>query len=151
MNGYSTGTSSIIKWAAFHHDVGKALIPQAILNKNGELTSIEFEIMKLHTIYGYKLLKVIPGERGKIARQIALLHHERYDSKGYFGYNTKELPTYVGIVSICDVYVALRSKRAYKSAWSKEDTINFIISNAGTKFCPKLVRKFILLDGNGLD
>ena len=126
-------------------------LPTALLSKCGKLNKHEHEIVKLHTIYGFKILESVPNERGKFARTVSLFHHERFDGQGYWGVKSSELPPYVGIVSICDVYVALRSARCYKTAWSKEEALAYVQNHAGTQFCPKLVEIFLSMERNGLD
>jgi len=126
-------------------------LPTALLGKCGKLNKHEREIMKLHTIYGFMLLESMPNEIGKFARTVSLFHHEWFDGQGYWGVKASELPPYVGIVSISDVYVALRSARCYKSAWSEEATLAYIHNHAGTQFCPKLVEVFLSMERNGLD
>jgi putative two-component system response regulator len=101
--------------------------------------------MKLHTIYGALILSSIPGEIGKAAMLTALLHHEKYNGQGYWVIKTSTLPDFIGIVGICDVYCALVSCREYKSAWSHDKALHYIISRAGRQFCPSLVADFILL------
>lgn len=112
--GYSPKEAKQIRTAAALHDIGKARIPQTILRKPGKLTPEEFEIMKMHTKYGEKILTPMQGTLGKMARQVALLHHEKFDKSGYWGYDSSELPNYVNIVSICDVTCSLLHERCYK-------------------------------------
>ena len=120
------------------HDIGKIKIPKEILNKPGSLTSKEWEIVKKHTIWGGELLG--SDERLKIARNIALYHHERWDGSGYpFGLSGDQIPIEAQIVGLVDVYDALRSKRPYKDALSHKDTLTVILSNP-SKFNPYLLK-----------
>jgi len=143
--GYNTAMAKLIKWAAEYHDVGKSQLPQKILNKPGKLLPHEFEIMKQHTKYGERLLASIPGERGKIASQVALMHHEWHNGQGYWGYNASKLPGFIGIVAVCDVYVALLAKRVYKPTWSVNDALRYINDRAGLQFCPCITKTFTSL------
>jgi putative two-component system response regulator len=140
--GYNSAMAKLIKWAALFHDVGKSEVPQAIIHKPGKLLPCEFEIMKQHTKHGARLLSCIPGERGKVAVDVAFLHHEWFNGQGYWGHKASEIPMFAGIVAVCDVYVALRSIRSYKQAWSASVALEYINNRAGTQFCPKVVKNF---------
>ena len=100
--------------AALLHDLGKLSIPPEILNKPGRLTPEEYQIMKKHAEYSYKLL----SNRWDISahiKQTVLLHHENYDGSGYpQGLLGKEQSIFVRILHVADVYDALTSKRPYK-------------------------------------
>ena len=141
--GYNLTEAKIIGWAAEYHDIGKSLVPQYLIHKPGKLLPFEFETMKLHTKHGEKMLRSIPGDRGVIARQIALLHHEFHNGNGYWGYKASDLPVFIGVVSLCDVFVALASKRAYKDEWPYTDIVDYIRIRAGTQFNPTLITPFI--------
>ena len=118
-------------------------MPREILNKPGKLLPHEFEQMKLHTIYGARILLDIQGEPARFAATTALLHHEWYNGQGYWGFKASTLPDYIGIVSVCDVYVALVSQRVYKEAWSHNEALKYIRQQAGSQFCPKIASNFV--------
>jgi len=143
--GVHPATARQIRTAAALHDIGKQKIPGNLLNKSGKLTGREFEIVKSHTRLGAGMLASIQGNLGEMARTIALYHHERYDGKGYWGIRTCELPCYVPVVAISVVFVALISKRPYKSAWPPEEALDYIQNQAGLQFNPVLVGTFISL------
>lgn len=132
-----------IETAAMLHDIGKIGIPDNILNKPGKLNDDEWEIMKNHTIIGYKILSSVNNPLFKMAANIALNHHENWDGSGYpNGLKGEEIPLEARIVSIVDVYDALSSDRVYRKAWSKEKVLDFIKKNKGIKFDPKIVQVF---------
>ncbi len=137
--------------ASMMHDIGKLMIPEQILEKPGRLTQEEFEVIKTHVQYGYKLLEFCPGRIMEIARVIALQHHEKWDGTGYLGLRGDEIDYYSRIMAVVDVFDALMSKRSYKESWSIDDTYNEIVSQSGKHFDPKIVELFIAHFGEFLD
>ncbi|MFO7885703.1 MAG: HD domain-containing protein [Desulfobacteraceae bacterium] len=146
-----------IRLAAMLHDVGKIGIPDHILKKPGRLTRDEFEVMKLHTVYGGQLFINDTSSFDKVSCDIALHHHEKWDGTGYPGnfsdltrpeittgkpLKGRDIPFYARIVALADVYDALISKRSYKTAWSEERVFDIIESESGKHFDPELVSVF---------
>ena len=135
--------------AAPMHDIGKIKIPDHILNKPGRLTPEEFEIMKLHTVYGGDIVARTMGgieekDYVEVARNIALYHHERFDGTGYpKGLKGTEIPLEARIMAIADVYDALVSDRVYKKAFSKETAKQILREGSGTQFDPLLAGLFL--------
>lgn len=133
-----------INFAAQLHDVGKIGISDTILLKPGKLTEEEYEIMKKHTIMGANILKGGSTSVMRMAEEIALTHHERWDGKGYpHGLAGEDIPIAGRIVSVVDVWDALTHSRPYKEAWPVEKAINLIRDNAGTQFDPQVAHAFI--------
>ena len=137
----------VISTAAALHDIGKAQIDRNILNKKGKLTQEEFEIMKTHTVLGEKMLKNLKSYEKeplvKYAKEICRHHHERYDGKGYpDGLKGDEISISAQVVSICDVYDALISKRPYKPAYTHEEAIKMIKNGECGKFNPIILECF---------
>ena len=128
--------------ASMMHDIGKLMIPEQILDKPGKLTQEEFEVIKTHVQYGYKLLEFCPGRIMEIARMIALQHHEKWDGTGYLGLCGDEIDYYSRIMAVVDVFDALMSKRSYKDSWSIEEAYNEIVSQSGKYFDPQIVKLF---------
>jgi putative nucleotidyltransferase with HDIG domain len=145
--GVSPAKARQIKSAAALHDIGKQRIPPYVLNKPGKLDAHEFEIIKNHTKLGVEMLSSIQGALGEMATMTALYHHEWHNPSfgGYWGVPTGYLPDYVSIVSICDVAVALVSKRSYKEPWPPVEVLAYIQNQAGTQFSEELVGVFIPL------
>ncbi|MGC8765145.1 MAG: HD domain-containing phosphohydrolase [Brevinematia bacterium] len=150
-------TKDALRIAAMLHDVGKVAISDTILKKKGSLTDEEFNIMKMHTVYGARLFENSMSEMDILSKEIALNHHERWNGKGYPGFidnifdeNIKfgrgkkgnEIPLYARIVSLADVYDALISERVYKEMWTEEDTKKYILSQKGEHFDPEVVDAF---------
>lgn len=130
-----------IVFLAALHDVGKIGTPDYILQKSGKLTDLEWEIMREHTINGTFILASHPDP---MAKEIALSHHEWWDGSGYpFKLPGEMIPLSARIVTIADVYDALRMKRTYKQGFSHEDTVAKIAKGAGTQFDPALIDIFL--------
>lgn len=130
--------------AAPMHDIGKIGIPDAILQKPGKLTPDEWEIMKTHASVGATIIGEDNSSLLKIARTIALCHHEKWDGSGYpNGLAGEAIPVEARIVAIADVFDALTSTRPYKKSWSIEDATAYIEEESGKHFDPDLVSAFI--------
>jgi len=131
------------------HDIGKVGIPDAILLKPGRFTPEEFEIMKRHTTIGAETLQAAldhyPGAKFlRMARDIALTHHEKFDGSGYpQGLAGKEIPLCGRIVAVANVYDALTTKRVYKDAFPHEQAVQMIGEQAGRHFDPQIVDAFL--------
>lgn len=134
----------LIGQAGLLHDVGKMLIPQEILMKPDNLTKEEFELMKLHTVYGYRLLQQMDGTHDVII-QSALLHHERRDGSGYpEGRTGHHIPIEAQIVAIADMFDAICSDRIYKSRKSPYDAAQILWkATCSGQLNPEFVTRFI--------
>ena len=137
-----------IPLASALHDIGKIAVDDKILNKPGRLTPEEFEAMKLHTVYGAKMLEELQPYYDepllKTATDIAHWHHERWDGRGYpDGLVGDAIPLSAQIVSLADVYDALTSERCYKKAYSHDKAVEMILSGECGVFNPKLVECFV--------
>ncbi|NDU85541.1 MAG: HD domain-containing protein, partial [Ferrovum sp.] len=129
--------------AAPMHDIGKLGVPDVILLKPGRLRPEEFEIMKMHAIHGYDILKNSASDVLQAGAEIALTHHEKFDGSGYpRGLSGTEIPLFGRIVAVADVFDALTTKRPYKEAWPMEKATGFIIENSGKHFDPACVNAF---------
>jgi len=134
--------------ASAMHDVGKIGVPDKILLKQGTLTPEEFEIMKTHTVIGEKILSGSVHPMIKMAASIARYHHEKWDGSGYpEGLKGMEIPIEARILTICDVYESLRSKRPYKGPFTHNNAF-LIITQGDDKtspesFDPDVLRAFI--------
>jgi HD superfamily phosphodiesterase len=132
-----------LKLAAPMHDIGKLGIKDTILLKPAKLTDEEFEEMKKHTIYGYEILKDSTIDILKMASNIALCHHEKYDGTGYpRGLKGEEIPIEARIVAVADVFDALTSRRPYKEPYEIERAVEIIEKDSGKHFDPKVVQAF---------
>lgn len=139
-----------ISYSAQMHDVGKIKIPTSILLKEGLLDDHERQIIMLHPVYGEQILGDSP--RLRIARQIAISHHENWDGSGYpYQLKGEDIPLPGRIVKIADVYDALRSRRSYKPALSHAEAVRVFKEgddrvNPRAHFDPELLATFFQID-----
>ena len=135
--------------AAPLHDIGKIVVPDAILKKPGRFTEEEFELMKQHTIKGAEIVKEVVGISEdkiyiKTAQDIALYHHEKWNGKGYpYGLEKEKIPLCARIMALADVFDALVTKRCYKESMSMDEAFDIILNESGNHFDPSLVKVFI--------
>lgn len=142
--GYSAEAAEEILNAAPMHDVGKIGIPDHIIQKPGKLTPEEWEIMKRHPQIGAEIIGDHNSSLLKLAKSIAITHHEKYDGTGYpFQLKGDGIPLEGRIIAIADVFDALTTVRPYKKAWEVDAAIDFLKKESGTHFDPALVEKFI--------
>jgi response regulator RpfG family c-di-GMP phosphodiesterase len=125
------------------HDIGKVGVPDSILLKQGKLTDEEFEIIKTHPVIGGRSLATVLEycdlTMFRMAHDLVLGHHERYDGKGYpHGVKGDAIPLAARIMSIADFYDALRSERVYKVSFSNDKTVGIMKEEVGTRFDPAI-------------
>jgi putative two-component system response regulator len=121
-----------IYYASPMHDIGKMAIPDHILLKPCGFTEEEWDIMKTHTLAGAEILANKTSPYLQMGAEIALSHHERWDGSGYPNKLKGEgIPLAARIMTICDVYDALRSKRPYKSAFDHARAVEVIVKGDG--------------------
>ena len=141
---------NLIKCAPLH-DIGKAVVPDAILLKPNKLTDEEFELVKTHTVTGANILSSAEQKFGeqyflRLAIQMAVSHHENWDGSGYpYGISGENIPLVGRIMAIADVYDALVSDRVYRPGMTHEQAVDIIIREKGTKFDPELIDIFVLI------
>ena len=127
--------------AACLHDVGKAAIPDDILNKPGPLDEIEWAFMKRHTLIGERILAAAPALTR--ASKLVRWSHERLDGTGYpDALEGDEIPIGARIIAVCDSYDAMVSQRSYRLPMSHEGAIAELWACAGTQFDPAVVDAF---------
>ena len=137
----------VIKHASLLHDIGKIGIKDSILQKEGKLTSEEYNHIKLHANITHDILgKIYVSKEFENVAQIASSHHERYDGKGYFqGLKGEDIPLGGRILAVCDVFDAITSKRHYRSKMEIKDAIKILLDGSNTHFDKKITDVFLSL------
>jgi HD-GYP domain-containing protein (c-di-GMP phosphodiesterase class II) len=128
-------------YGSYLHDLGKVRVPEAILNKPGQLTAAEWDTMKLHTVYGCEML-----EHTVVAdcRHIPLQHHERWDGKGYpQGLSGQAISLEAQIVTVVDAYDAMTCDRVYRPGMPREQALAELQKQSEHQFHPDVVRAFL--------
>jgi HD-GYP domain-containing protein (c-di-GMP phosphodiesterase class II) len=140
--GFSREELVRLKLAALMHDIGKVGIRDEILGKNKDLSEEEYNVIKLHTLYGAEIIgnirqlkEVVPSVRA---------HHERFDGKGYpDGLKGEEIPIDARIIAVVDTFDAMITDRPYRKGLKEEDAIEELIQFSGIQFDEKVVTGFI--------
>jgi len=127
--------------AAPLHDLGKIGIPDHILLKPGRLTPAEFEVMKTHARIGADAIgNALAAARARRAQDIAHYHHEHWDGHGYpQGLKGRAIPLSARLMAVADVFDALTTPRAYKTAWPVQRAVDYIVERSGRQFDPDVV------------
>jgi len=135
------------------HDIGKVGIPDHILLKPGRFEPHEFEVMKQHPRMGHQALLKAEEMLGapvpflRIAKEIALCHHEKWDGSGYpQGLHGEAIPLSARLMAIADVYDAVISRRVYKPEMPHEKAVAIIREGCGSHFDPAVVEAFLSLE-----
>jgi response regulator RpfG family c-di-GMP phosphodiesterase len=130
------------------HDIGKIGIPDNILLKPGQLTDVEYKIIKKHPVIGSNII----GHLGMWTDEQDIIrhHHERFDGKGYpDNLKGEHIPFLARILSVADVYDALTTDRSYRQKMSDDDAAEIIKENSGSQFDPTIVDVFLDLHSKG--
>jgi hypothetical protein len=128
----------LLQCAARLHDVGKLGVPDSILQKPGPLDEAEWSVMRCHPDWGAEMVARVPG-LGDLAALVRA-HHERWDGGGYpAGLAGEEIPLASRVISVCDAYEAMVSRRPYRAPLTVDEALAELIAGAGTQFDPKVV------------
>ena len=129
--------------AGLLHDMGKALMPEGILNKPGKLSNEEFAIVKRHPVQGHKAL-LEGGSVGEIPLDVCLHHHEKINGTGYPDRLAgDQISLYAKMGAVCDVYDAVTSNRPYNVGWNPADTISKMTDWCNGHFDEKIFQAFV--------
>lgn len=135
-----------VRLASRFHDVGNVCVPYKILSKPGRLTEREYRAVKAHTQIGYRMLSGTDSPVLDLAASIALCHHERFDGTGYPAQLIgDEIPIEARIVTICDVFDTLTSRRVYKPAYTLGEALRILRRERGAMFDPDFLDLFFAL------
>jgi putative two-component system response regulator len=146
--GLSWSEMRFLKMAAQVHDVGKIGVPDVLLDKAGELTPQEWEVMRTHPGKGAEIIGQVP-ELAYVA-DIVRHHHERMDGTGYpDGLRGQSIPHLARIIAVADAFEAMTSHRAYRSRLPVAEAVRRLQEAAGTQFDENVVQVFLLLHSEG--
>lgn len=141
--GYSKPRLFRLGVGSLLHDLGKVKVPIEILNKPGELTPDEFNEMKKHPEYGYRMFRDVRGA-GLQSMAVILNHHERYDGTGYpRGLKGDKIDEMSAVCSVADVYNAMTTDRVYRKALPPHEAYEMIMASGGLTFDVKVVNAFL--------
>ncbi len=142
--GYSDSKLKQLGAGAILHDIGKAKIPDSVLNKNGKLTREEYQEIQKHPQIGYEVLQDCK-DIDDTAKCIPWQHHERFDGSGYpRGLKGSQIHEFARIVTLADVYDAMSTDRIYRKRFLPHEVIEFIRDQGKTLFDPELTNRFLL-------
>lgn len=129
--------------AGLLHDLGKAVMPMAVLNKPGKLTDAEFTIIKSHPVEGHKML--LGGVKlDHMVLDVCLHHHEKTDGSGYpKGLKGDEISLFAKMGAVCDVYDAITSNRPYKAGWDPAESLRKMAEWTRGHFDPHVFQAFV--------
>jgi len=140
--GLSEEDKTVLRHAAYLHDIGKLEVPHEILTKPGRLDDEEWEVMKRHPVWGSEMLGVLPAFRR--AAEAVRSHHENYDGSGYpDGLQGESISLLARIIRLADSFDAMTSSRPYRRALTTSEALQEIIRSAGTLYDPQLVPAFV--------
>ena len=123
--GFTEYERRLMQIAGYLHDLGKLAVPVEILHKPSELKEREFNVIRHHTFYTYRLLETIPSFH--VISKWAAFHHERLDGTGYpFHLTEKDLPLGSQIMAVADVFTAITEDRPYRAGMTRENAIGVL-------------------------
>src|SRR6185312_1157150 len=147
--GLTAAEAETLRHASLLHDVGKIAVPDAILTKPGKLTEEEWVVMRRHAEAGAHILSGSSAPIMRMAEEIALTHHERWDGGGYpAGLAGEQIPLVGRICAVCDVFDALLSDRPYKEPWPVPEALEVLRNERGKHFDPAVVDAFLAIVGD---
>jgi putative nucleotidyltransferase with HDIG domain len=131
-------------YSGFLHDVGKLKVPSFIINKPSKLSSQEYDIMKMHTLFGVEIIKpltTIPFFQ-KVSEAV-LYHHERIDGNGYHQLSGEKIPLIAKIILIVDTVDAMSEDRAYRKGLPVNVIVDELLRCRGTQFDSQIVDVYL--------
>ena len=142
--GWEVSRCEFLRLASVMHDVGKIGIPDSILLKPAKLDPDEWQVMKKHSEYGYRILSGSEAELLNLAARVALTHHERVDGTGYpQALVEDEIPLEGRIAAVADVFDALTTDRVYRKAFTAAEAFEIMREGRGDQFDSRLFDEFV--------
>ena len=147
--GWDPEQAKQVGLAAVLHDIGKIRVAELVLQKPGALSAEEWDLMKMHTVWGAEFLV---GHRGfDLAAEIARSHHERWDGSGYPDrLRQEDIPVAATVVTVADAFDAITSDRPYRAARTIEEAMIELQAASGSQFNPDVVDALVRLQEQGL-
>ncbi|KGP92695.1 phosphohydrolase [Pontibacillus chungwhensis BH030062] len=140
---YSKGEQIQVGIAGFLSDCGMSKIDEKITLKKGPLTSYEYNEIKKHPTYSYRLVEKVPALKNEV-RLGVLQHHERLDGSGYpLGISSNKLHKFGKIIAVADLYHAMTSERVYRSKQSPFKVLEELLQQQFGKFDPTVIQKLV--------
>lgn len=140
--GFTQEKLQLVTQAGLLHDIGKVNIPLGILNKPGKLTGEEYEEIKKHSVYGYRML-----ENSTVSKEVSLgvlMHHEREDGKGYpTGAKGDKINAFAKVIAVADIYDAMTSNRVYRGKESPFEVFELMEEKTIGELDTKVVYAFL--------
>ena len=134
---------NVLTLAGLLHDIGKMMVPDNIIQKNGRLTLPEYNVAKTHVLFGNNILKGLKNIDPRVA-EVAMRHHERCDGTGYpGGYKQEQIEPFARIVAIADTYDAMTSDRVYRAAICPFEVIHMFEREGLVKFDVEFLLPFL--------
>lgn len=141
--GYKKHEMRDIALGALLHDIGKARINQEIIQKPSRLNDEERSLVEQHPVLGYKLIEHIES-LPYLSKQIVYLHHEKLDGSGYpLGLKGIEIPEYVQIVTVCDMYDAMTTNRIYREKMPNYQALDILMAECIFKISAHILKKLV--------
>jgi putative nucleotidyltransferase with HDIG domain len=140
-----------LRYAGLLHDIGKLGVPTRVLQKNGRLSSDEFEAIKLHPVRGLEMVREIEFLDEAFAG--IMHHHERLDGRGYpMGLEGGAIPEFARVIAVADAFDSMTTTRSYRGARTVESALEELQRCSGTQFDPPFVRALVAaVETNGWD
>ena len=139
--------AAAVTFGGILHDLGKARVPQDVLNKPGRLTADEYEIMKQHSVFGHEVARD-SGISDSRVLSVIRNHHERWNGSGYpDGLKSKKIPLFARISAVADVFDALTAKRVYKEPATSRDAVSIMLKSSEGDFDWNIVRLLLVSVG----
>lgn len=137
-----TAVVDTVRLGALFCNIGMVTVPEELVNKQGSLSELEWQLIQQHPLRGTEILAALPHLRDVLP--IVLHHHENWQGDGYPHRLTGEqIPLGARIIRVADTYEALISLRPYRPAYTPEEAVQFLVKGMGTHFDPRIVKTFV--------